>query len=1038
MRGFFYFLLVIFTGASCVYADPLLLPQPVAIQAKPGQFRLDDSVVFNPPSSAALTVVANRFAQRLQRQTGINLQQQGTGSSKRLNFELTGASSAIPQPDMQEQYQLSVDAQQITLQAVSPFGLSRGVETLLQLIQHDSSGYYLPHLEISDAPRFAWRGLLLDPARRFLPVAVLYRQLDIMAAAKLNVLHLHLTDDQGWRFESKAFPLLHQIGGQDGFYSQHELKQLVAYAAGLGIRVVPEIDLPGHTTALGAAYPHLMAQAGPAAPERHWGVHPAVLDPSKPEVYQFIQTLLSEVTNVFPDPYLHIGGDEVMPDHWLQSADIARFMQQQQLATPQQLHSYFNRRLQQILQQLNKRMIGWDEVLDSELPTSVLVQSWRGRESLYKAAQAGHPAILSTGFYLDQPQFASFHYRNDPLPKPATSPDLSQHHSLGHWQFELARKRGAAVKAELMLLSDNNGSSKLILQFAGRNARYIDSFSLNANLLEFESDSWMGPVHARLVLDTDVSGEVVVGNAAYTATGQQLHQAAPLHVANLNISPDAAANILGGEITLWGELVTPENIDIRLWPNGFAVAERLWSAAEVSDPDSLYQRLTQFNRWATLSAGVATAAQQQAGLARLAAPAQADVLATLTEILEPAHYYHRLHEKSVAGLYHADAPLNQLADYLSAEQPALRQFTAMVHAWLKQKEPDTLHALLLQLQHWQQAAEQLQVVAEPTAALVKRSQRLLEVAINTLQQYQQQGYISLQVQQALQQQLSNAASIEQEIIVALHRPLRLLLQHLAVSRHWVAPGTFSASAEGPAFDSKGNLYAVNYDTDGTIGKVSPDGKARQLLQLPVGSIANGIVFDQHDVMYMADYTGHQVLRYQQGKLSVHASEPLMNQPNDLAILQDGTLFASDPNWQNSSGQLWRIDTDGSSHLLENAMGTTNGIAVSPDQQFLYVNESVQRRIWRYRLGDGGTLSEKTLFASFSDYGLDGMRTNAEGDLFVARYGKGTVLRLNAAGQVIAEYRLQHALPTNVALSRTGPERLFVTIQQCGCIEVIDL
>ncbi|MBZ9610757.1 family 20 glycosylhydrolase [Rheinheimera maricola] len=1016
----------------------MLLPQPVEVHAKPGNFRLDDSVVFNPPLSAALTVVTERFAQRLKTQTGISLQRHGNNNSKRLNVVLTGTSSPIPQPDMQEQYQLSVGAQQITLLAASQVGLNRGIETLLQLIQQDSAGYYLPQLEITDAPRFAWRGLLLDPARRFLPIDVLYRQLDIMAAAKLNVLHLHLTDDQGWRFESKAFPLLHQVGGKDGFYSQDELKQLVTYAAGLGIRVVPEIDLPGHTTALGAACPQLMAQAGPTQPERHWGVHPAVLDPSKPEVYQFIQTLLSEVASVFPDPYLHIGGDEVLPEHWLQSADIARFMQQQQLTTPQQLHSYFNRRLQQILQQLNKRMIGWDEVLDSDLPTSVLVQSWRGTESLYKAAQAGHPAILSTGYYLDQPQIAAFHYRNDPLPTPTTVPDLSQFHSLGHWQFELARKRGAAVKAELMLLNDNAGTSAAILQFAGRNARYIENFTLNANQLQFETDSWMGPVQARLTLQAEVSGEVVVGNAAYTATGQQLHQAPPLQIDNLSISPQAAANILGGEITLWGELVTPENIDIRLWPNGFAVAERLWSTSDVTDPDSLYQRLTQFSHWATLSAGLATAQQQQAGLARIAAPAQADVLATLTQILEPAHYYHRLHEKSVAGLYHADAPLNQLADYLSAENPKLRNFSALLQAWLQHPEPDNLQALLQQMQHWQQAADQLQGITEPMSALVMSSQRLLEVAINTLQQYQQQGYISLQAQQALDRQLSNAAGIEQEIIIALHRPLRLLLQHLPLSRHWVAPGTFSASAEGPAFDSNGNLYAVNYGTDGTIGIVSPDGNARQLLQLPDGSIANGIVFDQHDVMYMADYTGHQVLRYQHGKLSVHAAEPLMNQPNDLAILKNGTLFASDPNWQNSTGQLWRIDTDGSSHLLEDAMGTTNGIAVSPDQQFLYVNESVQRRIWRYRLGTGGTLTEKTLFASFSDYGLDGMRTNEKGDLFVARYGKGTVVRLNATGQVVAEYRLQHALPTNVALSRTGPERLFVTIQQCGCIEVIDL
>ena len=1034
MRCFLYLLLIVLASTALANEYTMLLPQPVAVQTKLGNFRLDHSVVLNIPPSPATAALGKYFRQRLLTQTGLHLTEHG---SKMLSFSLTDTNTGIPQPDMQEQYQLSVSAELITLHAQNPFGLNRGIETLLQLIQKDSDGYYLPQLEINDRPRFAWRGVLLDPARRFLPIAVLKRQLDIMAAAKLNVLHLHLTDDQGWRFESKHFPRLQQIGGSDGYYTQDELKQLVAYAANLGIRVVPEIDLPGHTTALGAAYPQLMAQPGPTTPQRHWGVHPAVLDPTKAEVYQFMQTLLTEVAAVFPDPYIHIGGDEVLPDHWLQTAHITDFMQQQHLTSTQQLHSYFNHRLQQILQQLNKRMIGWDEVLDSELPTSVLVQSWRGRESLYKAAKAGHPAILSTGFYLDQPQFADFHYRNDPLPKPATVPDLSQYRSLGHWQFQLARKRGAPIKAQLMLLNNNAGVSALIVQFYGRAARYIDSFSLNANELQFELDSWMGPLDARLTLLAQVSGEVVVGNAAYTVSGNKLDHATPLQPAVTRLSTQAASNILGGEITLWGELVTPDNIDIRLWPNGFAVAERLWSGADITDPDSLYERLEHFKHWATSSAGLQLEQQRQAGFRQLAA-SHTTALAKLSEILQPAHYYHRLHEKSAAGLYHADAPLDNLADYLSPEHSAMRRFSTNLQLWLQQPNEAGLAALLTQLQQWQQAAAQLQQRPLHAATLVNRSKILLDSAILLLQQYQQQGYVSLQSKAALQQQLQLAATIEQEVVIALHRPLRQLLQHLPVSRVWLAKGTFTASAEGPALDSKGNLYAVNYGTDGTIGVVSPDGKADKLLQLPQGSIANGIVFDQQDVMYMADYTAHQVLRYQHGELSVHAAEPRMHQPNDLAILPNGTLFASDPNWHNSSGQLWRIDTDGSSHLLETTMGTTNGIAISPDQQFLYVNESVQRRIWRYRLSPAGSLSERTLFASFSDFGLDGMRTNANGDVFVARYGKGTVLRLNTAGEIIAEYPLQHKLPTNVALSQTGPARLFVTIQQCGCIEVIDL
>ncbi len=1037
MRCFLVFLLLLsgYPLAKDHQGHTALLPQPAATVLMPGLFRLDDNVVLQQSTIPAIATVTQYFRQRLQQQTGLHLQH-NTGAAT-IRFTTTNTAIDIPQPDMQEHYQLSISATQISLDAASYIGLNRGIETLLQLIQQDAAGYYLPQLQIEDAPRFSWRGLLLDPARRFLPLDSVKRQLDIMAAAKLNVLHLHLTDDQGWRFESKHFPKLHQIGGADGYYTQDELRQLVAYAAQRGIRIVPEIDLPGHTTALGAAYPQLMSRPGPTAPERHWGVHPAVLDPTKAEVYQFIQTLLSEVAEVFPDPYLHIGGDEVLPDHWLQTPHVVAFMQQQQLADTQALQSYFNRRVHRILTQLNKQMAGWDEVLDSRLPTSVLVQSWRGTESLYKAAQAGHPAILSTGFYLDQPQSAGFHYRNDPLPPGTTPPDLSQHQPLGHWQFELIRKRGAPVQGQLNLLQNNAGDTALLVKFNQRTTHYVDTFTLNANVLQFELDSWMGPLSARLKLQSEVSGEVVVGNAAYIATGQQLHQAPPLQLDTVHVNTAAVANILGGEITLWGELVTPDNIDIRLWPNGFAVAERLWSGAGTTDQDSLYQRLAQFAHWASISAGLQVEPQRQAGFSKLAA-AQTNALTKLSEVLEPAHYYHRLHEKSAAGLYHADAPLDQLADYLGAEHPALRLFSAQLQRWLQQPDDTGLNALQQQLSQWQQAAVILLQQPLQAAPLVKRSKMLLDTTIALLQQYQQQGYVSLQSKAALQQQLQLAAAIEQEMVIALHRPLRQLLQQLPVSWIWQPAGTFSASAEGPALDSRGNFYAVNYGHDGTIGIVDPQGKASQLLQLPEGSIANGIVFDQQDVMYLADYTGHKVWRYQQGELSVHAAQPLMHQPNDLAIALNGTLFASDPNWQNSSGQLWRIDNDGSSHLLEAAMGTTNGIAISPDQQFLYVNESVQRRIWRYRLSPSGEVSDKTLFASFSDYGLDGMRTNAAGDLFIARYGKGTVLRLNSAGEWLAEYPLRHKFPTNVALSHTGPARLYITMQQCGCIEVIDL
>ena len=1028
------FLLLLLSQLPLFALANQVLPQPQSLQLTDGRFQLDNTLVLQLSDNIASTSTANRFKQRWLSQTGLTLNSSGSGKALSL---MAKTAEPVPEPDMQEQYQLSISAQGISITAEDIAGVHRATETLLQLIQHDGHGYFLPLIHIKDAPRFGWRGVLLDPARRFLPLETLKRQLDIMAAAKLNVLHLHLTDDQGWRFESLHYPKLQQVGGKDGYYSQNQLKQLVRYAADRGIRIVPEIDLPGHTAALGAAYPQLMAKPEQQGLITAWGVHQAVVDPTKPELYQFISTLLQELAEVFPDPYVHIGGDEILPDHWLSAEHIVQFMQQHQLADAPALHSYFNRKLLALLKQQGKQMIGWDEVLDSPLPASVTVQSWRGRESLYQAAMAGHKAILSTGFYLDQPQSAAFHYRNDPLPAVSQPVDLSSYRHSSLWQFTMPRQRGKPVQGQLMLLHDDTGNTALLLEFAGKAVQQVQQFELNANQLNFTLDSWMGPVYAQLQLSDSLTGSVTVGNVAYPINGQLQKDASPLTLTPHTPDASAKENILGGEITLWGELVTAENIDTRLWPNGFAVAERLWSAQHITDINDYYHRLPAFSRFATQSANLQSEQQQVDGLKALSKQHYA-ALDTFSQMLEPAHYYHRLHAKSVLNLYHRDADLTQLADYLSAENAQLQAFTQRIIQWQSAKSTSAMPAILRQLETWLNAATALRASDLKIQPVAVQSATLLQSAITLITQYQHQGYISAAARTALQQQLNQAAQMQQEVVIALHRPLQQWLNAVPSSSVWLGKGTFSASAEGPAFDSKGNLYAVNFAHDGTIGKATADGSASLYLTLPAGSTANGIVFDRHDVMYMADYTAHQVLKYQQGELSVWTKNPNMHQPNDLAISTDGSLYASDPHWASASGQLWYIDQQGHSRLLEAGMGTTNGIAISPEQQYLYVNESVQRRIWRYRRHTDGTLTDKTLFARFSDYGLDGMRTNSQGELFVARYGKGTVARLNPQGELTAEYPLQHPYPTNLAIREGDNPALFVTMQQCGCIEVVPL
>lgn len=257
----------------------------------------------------------------------------------------------------------------------------------------------------------------------------------------------------------------------------------------------------------------------------------------------------------------------------------------------------------------------------------------------------------------------------------------------------------------------------------------------------------------------------------------------------------------------------------------------------------------------------------------------------------------------------------------------------------------------------------------------------------------------------------------------------------------VAEGTFSAGIEGPAVGPDGALYAVNFEREGTIGRVLEDpaghGRAELFVALPEGSTGNGLRFDAEGHLLVADYTGHAILRIDpaSGDVATFASMPAdTHQPNDIATAPDGTLYASDPDWAHDGGQLWRIDRDGSVHLLETGMGTTNGIEVSPDGRLLYVNESVQRRIWAYDRLPDGSIAGKRLLIAFDDHGLDGMRADLDGNLHVARYGAGTVAVVAPDGRVLREVRLRGAKPTNVAFGGADGRTVYVTLQDRGAIE----
>jgi gluconolactonase len=260
---------------------------------------------------------------------------------------------------------------------------------------------------------------------------------------------------------------------------------------------------------------------------------------------------------------------------------------------------------------------------------------------------------------------------------------------------------------------------------------------------------------------------------------------------------------------------------------------------------------------------------------------------------------------------------------------------------------------------------------------------------------------------------------------------------LFVSHQFTEPDSFTSGVEGPACDADGNLYAVNYARQHTIGKVTPDGECSVFVELPNGSIGNGIRFNSEGFMFIADYTNHNVLKVDMTtrEISVHAHEPTMNQPNDIAIGANDIIYASDPNWANSTGQIWRVGTDGGVTLLETDMGTTNGIEVSPDERTLYVNESVQRNIWAYDLSPDGEIRNKRRLIQFPDFSMDGMRCDTAGNLYVTRHGKGTVAKVSPEGEVLLEIQLAGTDCTNLAFGGPDGRTCYVTVADRGNVEV---
>ncbi len=399
-------------------AELNVMPMPAKAQPDSGALKIDGGFTFAFAGfrEARLDRAGQRFLVQLNRQTGIVFGHSPVDPAK-ATLVVTTEHEGKPVQELgeDESYTLDVTPSGAKLQAVTPLGTLHGLQTFLQLVSIAPEGFLVPAVSIQDQPRFPWRGLMIDSARHFIPLQVVKRNLDGMEAVKLNVFHWHLSDNEGFRVESRKFPKLQENGSDGQYYSQDEIRDLIAYARDRGIRVVPEFDMPGHSTSWFVGYPDLASGPGPYELERKWGVFDPAMDPTNDKTYKFLNEFIAEMAKLFPDHYFHIGGDEVNGKEWDSNPKIQAFMKSHDIKNNVELQTYFSQHVQELVVKHGKTPIGWDEILVPGVSKNIVIHSWRGADSLAAAAKQGYRGILSNGYYIDLGWSAARHYAVDPM-----------------------------------------------------------------------------------------------------------------------------------------------------------------------------------------------------------------------------------------------------------------------------------------------------------------------------------------------------------------------------------------------------------------------------------------------------------------------------------------------------------------------------------------------------------------------------------------------------------------------------------------------
>lgn len=582
MRLFLWVIVLAFFANLPIFAQTApqlrLLPLPSTVQAGTGELPITQSfsVAIEGYKDPRLERAAARFLREVRLGTGLFVGVEiAEGSKAALVMHADHASKAAQELGEDESYVLEVSAAGAKLSAPNSLGILHGLQTFLQLIEITPVGFAVPAVHIEDSPRFPWRGLMIDVSRHFVYMDTLKRNVDAMAAVKMNVLHLHFSDDQGFRLESKEFPKLTQLGSDGLFYTQAEMRELIAYAGDRGIRVVPEFDMPGHSAAWFVGYPALASASGPYQIERRWGIFDPAMDPTREETYKFLDQFIGEMAELFPDQYLHIGGDEVNGKQWDSNPKIQQFMRTHKIKNNEALQQYFTLQVQKIVSKHHKTMVGWDEILGPGMPESIVIQSWRGQDSLALAAQQGYRGILSSGYYLDGMGRASQYYSVDPMS---------------------------------------------------------------------DADSKLTPAQQKL--------------------------------------------ILGGEVCMWAEFISDQSIDSRIWPRSAAIAERLWSAQQVQDTDSMYRRLEATSQLLE-QLGLRHRSSVEVALARAVGTDRIAPLLALADVTEPASIQIREKEaENAGGIQTSDMALNRMVDVIVPESESARRFSAAVDQFITSKFQD--------------------------------------------------------------------------------------------------------------------------------------------------------------------------------------------------------------------------------------------------------------------------------------------------------------------------------------------------------------